>query len=411
MKKHISRISFIVHQNQIFNVFHKLVCGISGGQDSLLLVLILYHLKHLYNLELTLIYCNHFWHVKNFYIVLQLLKISYLINSPINIIVPKDEINSEEDGHFWRKKNFFHTLNYFEADGLLLGHTLNDQIETALWHFLRGTSPKGLLALKSTSYFPTNHASNPIITLTNSREKNSQQKFLLQNTVCKITKGSIFWPKQIILNSVDLNINFEVGKHARQSLDNDEVIHELFVKNQREQSSIDIFDKQCRQAKFKQNLQRIHINAKKNNYYLYGYKTRNGPLPRIRRPLLNFSRSTLAKIIKSNKLPIINDSTNQSKKLMRNRIRLILIPLFHYYIHNMSENQIKKYINISEEEQKYLEQLNRKLIGYYCNNPKFIKSFKSLPIGIQRLCIRKLFEKYTLKQLKMKHIETIESFF
>lgn len=399
MKKHISRISFIVHQKQIFNVFDKLICGISGGQDSLLLVLILYHLKHLYNLELTLIYCNHFWHVKNFYIVSQLLKISYLINSPIIIIVPKNEINSEEDGHFWRKKEFFYALNYREADELLLGHTLNDQIETALWHFLRGTSPKGLLALKSISYFPTNHGSNPVITVTNSREKNSQQKFLLQNTVCKTAKGYIFWPKQIILNSVDLNINFEVKQH------------ELFGKDRHEQSSIDIFEKQCRQAKFRRNLQCIYINTKKNNYYLYGCKTSKGSLPKIRRPLLNFSRSTLTKIIKRNKLPIINDSTNQSKKLMRNRIRLILIPLFHYYIHNMSENQIKKYINISEEEQKYLEQVNRKLISYYCNNPKFINSFKSLPIGIQRLCIRKLFEKYTLKQFKMKHIETIESIF
>ena len=110
MQKNISRISFIVHQKQIFNVFDNLICGISGGQDSLLLVLILYHLKHLYNLELTLIYCNHFWHIKNFYIVLQLLKISYLINSPINIIVPTNKLNSEEDGHFWRKKIFFQFL-------------------------------------------------------------------------------------------------------------------------------------------------------------------------------------------------------------------------------------------------------------------------------------------------------------
>src|SRR6476620_4910099 len=119
MKKNISRISFIVHEKQIFNVFDNLICGISGGQDSILLVLILYHLKHLYKLQLTLIYCNHFWQVKNFYIVLQLLKISYLINSPINIIVPNNKINSEEDGHFWRKEKFFQTLNYCQVNELL----------------------------------------------------------------------------------------------------------------------------------------------------------------------------------------------------------------------------------------------------------------------------------------------------
>lgn len=371
MKKNISRISFIVHEKQIFNVFDNLICGISGGQDSILLLLILYHLKDLYKLHLTLIYCNHFWNVKNFYIILQLLKISYLINSPINIIVPNNKINSEEDGYFWRKKKFFQTLNYCQANDLLLGHTLNDQIETALWHFLRGTSPKGLLALKSTSYFQVNQLPNSVITLTTFQEKNKKIKFLLQNTICKAAREYIFWPKQINLNSVDLNLNF-------------------------------------RQDRFFPKRQFIRINT---NYYLYDPKTINQQLPKITRPLLNFSRSAVTKIIKRNKLPIINDSTNQSKKLMRNKIRLILIPLFHYYIHRTSENQIKKYMNISEEEQKYLDQLNKKLIQYYCNNPDFINSLKLLPIGIQRVCIRKLFEKYTLKQFKMRHIETIESIF
>jgi len=372
MKKNISRISFIVHQKQIFNVFDNLICGISGGQDSLLVVLILYHLKHLYNFELTLIYCNHFWQVKNFYIVLQLLKIAYLLNNSIHINVPKNKLNSEQDGHFWRKKEFSQTFNYCQADRLLLGHTLNDQIETALWHFLRGTSPKGLLALKSTSYFQTNQVSHSIINLTVCHEKNPQQKFLLQNTISKTAKKSIFFTKQIILNSEDLSINLE---------------------NEQNKSRF------------------ILINTKNTNYYLYNSKKINQQGPQLKRPLLNFSRSTVTKIIKTNKLPIINDNTNQSKKLMRNKMRLILIPLFHYYIHNLSENQIKKYINISEEEQKYLDQLTKKLIGDYCNYPVFIKSLKLLPIGIQRLCIRKLLEKYTLKQFTLKHIEKIESLF
>jgi tRNA(Ile)-lysidine synthase TilS/MesJ len=376
MKKNISRISFIVHQKQIFNVFDNLICGISGGQDSFLLVLILYHLKNLYNLEFNLIYCNHFWHIKNFYIVLQLLKISYLINSPININVPTNQLNSEEDAHLWRKKIFSQTLHYCQANRLLLGHTLNDQIETALWHFLRGTSPKGLLALKSTSCFRVYHVSNSVINLTPRQEKNSRPKILLKNTICKKAKKSIFWPKQIILNPEDLNINFKIGQDD-------------FLNKSR--SSL--------------------LNTKKNKYYLYDSKKINQQVQQIRRPLLNLSRSAITKIIKNQKLPIINDNTNQSKKLMRNKIRLILLPLFHYYIHIISENQIKKYINISEKEQKYLDQLNKNLMSYYCNYPEFIKSLRSLPIGIQRLCIRKLLEKYTLKQLKLKHIELIESLF
>lgn len=379
MKKNISRISFIVHQKQIFNLFDNLICGISGGQDSLLVVLILYHLQYLYNLEINLIYCNHFWQLQNFYILLQLLKLSYLLNSPIYIIVPTNQINSEEDGHFWRKEIFFQIVNYSQADALVLGHTLHDQIETGLWHFLRGTSPKGLLALKVTNYLSLKNTSTSLITLAAFREKIPRQKFSFENTICKTSHESSFWSKQ-------LNINLKVRQNPFR------------IKQQYEE---------C--LNYVSGIPFIPI--KKTNYYLYKAKAKNQELPKITRPLLSFSRSSITKCIKQNKLPIINDSTNQSKKLMRNKIRLILIPLFHYYIHNMSEKQIKKYMNISEEEQKYLEQLNKKLLAYYSTNPQFIKSLKSLPCGIQRLCICKLFEKYTLKQLKMKHVETIESFF
>lgn len=380
MKKNISRISFIVHQKQIFNLFDNLICGISGGQDSLLLVLILYHLKYLYTLNINLIYCNHFWHIKNFYIVLQLLKLSYLLNNPINIIVPTNKMNSEEEGHFWRKKNFFQILNYCQADGLLLGHTLHDEIETALWHFLRGTSPKGLLALKITSSLSVNNASNSVIHVPAFREKIPRRKFLLENTISKTAKECSCWAKHY--KQLNLTTKLKVGQNK------------FFIKRQYHQS-LNCIDQ--------------YLHTKKNNYYLYESQKINRKVPQIRRPLFNFSRSFISKIIKRNKLAIINDSTNQSKKLMRNKIRLILIPLFHYYIHNMAEQQIKKYMNISEKEQNYLEQLNKKLLGYYCTNPQFIKSLRSIPSGIQRICICKLFEKYTLKQLKMKHVETIES--
>ena len=153
MKNHLSRISFIVHQKKIFNVSDNLIIGISGGQDSIVLLLLIYHLKNYYKLKLNLVYCNHLWQKKNFYALFELLKISYTLNVSINHIIGKTEIRSEDEGHFWRQKNFFQVGNYFNIPFIALGHSATDQIETALWHFLRGTSPKGLTSLKIINSF------------------------------------------------------------------------------------------------------------------------------------------------------------------------------------------------------------------------------------------------------------------
>ena len=56
-----------------------------------IIILILYHLKVFYKLNLNIIYCNHFWQLKNFFTEFQLFQFAYLINSPI--IQPIDQIS------------------------------------------------------------------------------------------------------------------------------------------------------------------------------------------------------------------------------------------------------------------------------------------------------------------------------
>ena len=83
------------------------------------------------------------------------------------------------------------------------------------------------------------------------------------------------------------------------------------------------------------------------------------------------------------------------------------MPLFHYYIQTKSEIHIKNFINITNIEQKYLNGLSLTVIESYINNPKLINSLIYIPAGVQRLCIKKILEKYTLKQIKICYIEEI----
>ena len=83
------------------------------------------------------------------------------------------------------------------------------------------------------------------------------------------------------------------------------------------------------------------------------------------------------------------------------------MPLFHYYIQTKSEIHIKNFINITNIEQKYLNGLSLTVIESYINNPKLINSLIYIPAGVQRLCIKKMLERYTLKQIKIYYIEEI----
>ena len=386
MNNNLSRISFIVHQKKIFNVSDNLIIGISGGQDSIVLLLLIYHLKNPYKLKLNLVYCNHLWQKKNFYALFELLKIAYTLNLPINHIIGKTEIQSEEEGHFWRQKNFFQVGNYFDIPFIVLGHSATDQIETALWHFLRGTSPQGLTSLKIINSFQVNTFANKISKLNFYNKKLSKQKFILKKIISSASK-TYFYQSQ--------GSNATFVRSTQGSTQNQYKFVSPNVLNQK---------KFCITRNFFY-LKKYFILE--TSYYAYNISPKIQQNYKLQRPLLDFYRSSITTLINQNHLPFIHDITNQSKKIIRNKIRLILMPLFHYYIQTKSEIHIKNFINITNIEQKYLNGLSLTIMESYINNPKLINSLIYTPAGVQRLCIKKILEKYTLKQIKICYIEEI----
>jgi len=365
MKKSISSISFIVHENSILNCSDNLVCTISGGQDSILLLLSLYHLKRVYNFKLNLLYCNHLWQRNNIYCVWQLLKISYLIEKPITSIITKTQINSEEQAHFWRQRTFLKIANYFYSDSIVVAHTATDQLETALWNFLRGTSPNGLVGLQQQNFFHSNHIKNPLVPSCLYRIPNKNVKFINKKKFFQKNK------KYYLTQYKKYQVKTEFSGRSQTSF---HLLTHLLLES-------------------------------KINYFLITKKTKKVSL--IKRPFLNFYRTTISQLVDKNQIPIIADKTNQSKKILRNKIRLIIMPLFHLYIQNKVESNIKQYIRITTDEQKYLQKIALNLLQEYLKKPTNINCLLVIPVSLQTSCIKNLLEKYSEKQISSQHIEII----
>ena len=117
----------------------RFFCTISSGQDSTATLFLLLHTNKKKSLQL--LYCNHFWQIKNFFSARSLYQISYFSNLPYTFILPENRVLTENESREWRKKNFYRFSQVENLAFLVTGHTETDTVEKNLANVLRGTSP------------------------------------------------------------------------------------------------------------------------------------------------------------------------------------------------------------------------------------------------------------------------------
>ncbi len=345
--------------------FKKVVLGVSSGQDSIFLLFFLVHFEKYYKISIILSYCHHFWQEKNFFTVFQIFKIAYLLRKNVYISIPSKSLNSEDKARLWRQKNLYQLLNFLNFDKLLLGHTKTDQIETSLWNLVRGTGPLGFNSLK--------------------HEKKIQ-----------LAKNLNF------IKSISTFPNYRKKKVFIKNSFNNFVSLQLLNKNIKKQNYP---KKKCHTKNFFEKTSTYKNCPQKLIIFYFNFKNRK--IIDLQRPLLNFSRFSIAQNLSKNKIPFLIDKTNFSLNLMRNKFRLILIPLINYYSQSSLNSSLIKAGKISLSEQIYLNNITRKVMTIYCNFPENIHSLIYLPAGLKEVSIKFLLEKYTIKQINFHHINQL----
>jgi tRNA(Ile)-lysidine synthase len=133
----------------------RVLIGISGGPDSVTLLNILLSFKKRYNLSLFLAHLDHMLRgkesdedvnfVKN---LAQELGIPCEIKScHLTKITRKEHLALEEAARKYRYKFFLETARKFKTNKIALGHNADDQVETVLMRFLRGSGLEGLMGI------------------------------------------------------------------------------------------------------------------------------------------------------------------------------------------------------------------------------------------------------------------------
>ena len=124
---------------------------ISGGCDSILLLVILTYINQIKNKTTCVLHYNHLWQSSTFFISNDINRLSYALNKHLVLAIPSQFINSETKSRIWRKSVSQRLCQLHEEPTLYTGHTQTDNIETSIWNLIRGSSPNGLSGLKSVS--------------------------------------------------------------------------------------------------------------------------------------------------------------------------------------------------------------------------------------------------------------------
>lgn len=150
------------------NSSHKLLIAFSGGPDSTALLHILHELSkkpgQFCSLQITAVYINHNMrsreelrkeelHIEKFCTALDIEY--YLIRIPRNRITQLAEIRGkgpEEAARYVRYIELEEAVRKYSCDFLLTAHTFDDQLETLIMRFFKGSGVSGLIGIQEKSH-------------------------------------------------------------------------------------------------------------------------------------------------------------------------------------------------------------------------------------------------------------------
>ncbi len=138
---------------------HNLICkndhiivGVSGGADSICLLHFLYTIKDMFKLNITAVHINHCMRGEesdedNRFVV----NFCENLNIPIKVFsfdiykkAKEENISVEEAGRKYRYSSFEYVLKEENANKIAVAHNKDDNVETIIMRFLRGSGLKGL---------------------------------------------------------------------------------------------------------------------------------------------------------------------------------------------------------------------------------------------------------------------------
>lgn len=136
----------------------RIVCGVSGGPDSISMLNILREIKEekLYDFEIFVAHINHGLRenakIDEKYVLDYCQENGiecFVLNTNIKDISEKEKKGLEETGRIVRYNFFDEIMNKTNSNKIAIAHNMNDNVETILMNIIRGTGLSGLKGIEA----------------------------------------------------------------------------------------------------------------------------------------------------------------------------------------------------------------------------------------------------------------------
>ena len=155
MSNLVEKVETFLNQHHLISSGNHLLVAVSGGVDSVVLLHVLFQLKEKYQLKIEVIHLNHGIRGKE---ADRDVKFVRQLANQYELSVVVDNVNApgfskgqslslEQGARILRYRFFEQILQKTGADWVVLGHQADDQVETVLDHFMRGSGIKGLCGM------------------------------------------------------------------------------------------------------------------------------------------------------------------------------------------------------------------------------------------------------------------------
>nr|AHK09999.1 tRNA-Ile lysidine synthase [Prototheca wickerhamii] len=369
-----SLINKKIKSNKIFNnnlliQRENYLCSISSGQDSTFLFFFLLHLKNKWNFNLHLLYCHHLWQQSNFFSYRQICKLAYIFKTPICINLSEKTLINEDSARNWRQESYNRSILVENCNKIFLGHTASDQLETAFFNLHRGTSPQGFCSLKD----------------------NKKKIIPFSISILAFSFLSFYYPKN------------DKKKVINKCYKNTKFFNTQWFKTKRKKANTCVVH-----FLFSSKIRRFYYLKLNKIFFVFfvSYKLEKNKIfsNLLVRPLLCLHRNDLSTLSKFYQIPIITDFSNMNLFISRNKMRHFIFRKLRAFLNSSFDLNFYRYVEISLEEQYYLNNIIIDLI----KNTENLK-INELPRALQRRYIYIIFEAYTEKKCTYAQIEFISS--
>ena len=142
------KINNAIVERNLLRPNQQILLAVSGGQDSILLLLILFHLKQKWNWKVGIVHCDHRWNSNSKFQAKHVMNLAAQLKVDYYEGIALEHVKTEGLSRIWRY-NIIQTVaisnNY---TSIVTGHSASDRIETLLYNLIRGSGLHGLQSIR-----------------------------------------------------------------------------------------------------------------------------------------------------------------------------------------------------------------------------------------------------------------------